>query len=219
MLQSPTTQHLAKKDRLSTASVGRMPDRLTFTMTILLRRASSTHGNSLESFPKLNFRFFFFYPTKKRDTQRTVRPVKMTVFSRLSRFKEECQYASQCTQFWQAWQNLCALWLSVCVCVCEVLITVLRGPSQHQISVFISLWNTVSLWMLTVWCLLNDSHPPTHTHTRVLCLRLRMCSSARWCACVSVRARCSLCVVSPNWGSNTAVLSLAFPSFSPVSAS
>lgn len=42
--------------------------------------------------------------------------------------------------------------VSVCararVCLNEVLMTVLRGPSQLQISVFILLWN--SLWMLTI---------------------------------------------------------------------
>lgn len=35
------------------------------------------------------------------------------------------------------------------------------------------------------------------------------------CACMSVHTGWSLRVASPNWGSNTAVLSLAFPSFSP----
>lgn len=73
--------------------------------------SSSTHGNSSESLP---------------------RPLKLTAFSRLPRFKEGCRYETQRTPFWQAWQNLCAT-LSVCLCVSEVLMTVLRGPSQHQL--------------------------------------------------------------------------------------
>lgn len=54
--------------------------------------SSSTHGNSSESLP---------------------RPLKLTAFSRLPRFKEGCRYETQRTPFWQAWQNLCAT-LSVC---------------------------------------------------------------------------------------------------------
>lgn len=185
--------------------------------------SSSTHGNSSESLP---------------------RPLKLTAFSRLPRFKEGCRYETQRTPFWQAWQNLCAT-LSVCLCVSEVLMTVLRGPSQHQICVFIPLWNTVSLWMLTIWCLLNhSSHPHQrasflhlsrisksvyihYVYVRVLCVcklcefcqNLCVCLHVCDCACISVRAGWSLCVVAPNWGSDTAVLSLAFPSFSSLSAS
>lgn len=131
-----------------------------------------------------------------------------------------------------------------CLCVSEVLMTVLRGPSQHQICVFIPLWNTVSPWMLTVWCLLNhSSHPHQrasflhlsrisksvyihYVYVRVLCVcklcefcqNLCVCLHVCDCACISVRAGWSLCVVAPNWGSDTAVLSLAFPSFSSLSA-
>lgn len=54
--------------------------------------SSSTHGNSSESL---------------------LRPLKLTAFSRLPRFKEGCRYETQRTPFWQAWQNLCAT-LSVC---------------------------------------------------------------------------------------------------------
>lgn len=48
-----------------------------------------------------------------------------------------------------------------------------------------------------------------------LCMCLIVCG----CACMSVHAGWSLCVVSPNWGFNTAVLSLVFHSFFPLSAS
>lgn len=56
---------------------------------------------------------YFFSPTKKRDTHRTERPLKLTVFSKLPRYKEECQYETKCTQCWQAWQNLHVCWLRV----------------------------------------------------------------------------------------------------------
>ncbi len=88
----------------------------------------------------------------------------------------------------------------------------------------------------------TPTHTHTHTHTHIIstslqdvceciyalcicarsvcflcvfCLRLCMRLSVCWRACMSVHTGWSLCVVSPNWGSNTAVLSLAFPSFSP----
>lgn len=44
-----------------------------------------------------------------------------------------------------------------------------------------------------------------------VCVRVWVCGRA----CLRVHAGWSLCVVSPNWGSNTAVLSLALPSFFP----
>lgn len=49
------------------------------------------------------------------------------------------------------------------------------------------------------------------------CVRLCMCLSV--CIYDRTHTGWSLCVVSPNWGSDTAVLSLAFPSFPPLSAS
>lgn len=118
--------------------------------------SSSTHGRSMGSLPKQNFGYIFFPPPRNaihteqkdhwnwqyfpncRDTRRNVN-MKLSA-PNVGRLDKICVYVG---------------------CVCEVLMTVLSGPSQHQIYVFISLWNTISLWMLTVWCLLNHScYPP-----------------------------------------------------------
>lgn len=180
--------------------------------------SSSTHGNSSESLP---------------------RSLKLTAFSRLPRF-EGCRYETQRTPFWQAWQNLCAT-LSVCEW------SVNDSPQRALTASDLCFHSLVehSLWMLTVWCLLNhSSHPHQrasflhlsrisksvyihYVYVRVLCVcklcefcqNLCVCLHVCDCACISVRAGWSLCVVAPNWGSDTAVLSLAFPSFSSLSAS
>lgn len=171
---------------------------------------------------------YFFSPTKKRDTHRTERPLKLTVFSKLPRYKEECQYETKCTQCWQAWQNLHVCWLRVW--------SVNDSPQRALTA------SDLCFHFLVEHHQPMDAHrlmssepqllPPTSPTLSVYTVyTLCICShsvfvvspvcSVWGCVCAHAAARrlLSLCVVSPNWGFNTAVLSLAFPSFFPVSAS
>lgn len=101
---------------------------------------------------------------------------------------------------------------------CEVLMTVLRGPSQHQICVFISLRNTVSLWMLAVWCRLSyvakPAPIPLDTHrlyTSPGCLWVYMCTPctcarSMWVACAPLEGCARVGV--PAWAYKRRLISV-----------
>ena len=101
--------------------------------------------------------------SQKQQNRETV--TLLTEFSRLLRFRKECQHRkhsvpdlnthTQLVATVNAYVCTCVcvcvcVDVYICVCLCEVLMTALEGPSQRQIYVFRSLAKPCQLWMLAV---------------------------------------------------------------------